>query len=246
MVASCPSNAGGIGGRCRSAIEEDYSRVNEITRNYYTGGTNILAANFQTNNQTNRGVSHSTVDTTRTRNQRRLHYHPYLHEPRVGPFDHGSPFDEDQALCSFQAQFHQFDHGSSNRPPSQHLPRSQLVPLHPRGHSCASVLRASRYAESSATKTRSFNRGLQSFLTRNQLTNKDLIEMATRKSRRARKKSKDLSMTVTALQLAQAQGNALRQVETTRNILQATSKYGHAPRLKPAHTIRIAIENFNS
>ena len=53
-------------------------------------------------------------------------------------------------------------------------------------------------------------------------------------------------MTVTALQLAQAQGNALRQVETTRNILQATSKYGHAPRLKPAHTIRIAIENFNS
>ena len=53
-------------------------------------------------------------------------------------------------------------------------------------------------------------------------------------------------MTVTALQLAQAQSNALRQVETTRTSLQATSKYGHAPRLKPDHSIRIAMENFNS
>ena len=53
-------------------------------------------------------------------------------------------------------------------------------------------------------------------------------------------------MAVTALQLAQAQSNALRQVETTRVSLQATCKYGHAPRLKPDHTIRIAMENFNS
>ncbi len=53
-------------------------------------------------------------------------------------------------------------------------------------------------------------------------------------------------MTVTAFQLAQAQSNALRQVETTRTSLQATSKYGHAPRLKPAHTIQIAMENLDS
>ena len=53
-------------------------------------------------------------------------------------------------------------------------------------------------------------------------------------------------MKATALQLAQAQGAALRQVETTRTSLQATSKYGHSPRLKPAHTVRIAMENFNS
>ncbi len=53
-------------------------------------------------------------------------------------------------------------------------------------------------------------------------------------------------MPVTALQLAQAQSNALRQVETTWTSLEATSKYGHAPRLKPDHTIRIAMKNFNS
>ena len=53
-------------------------------------------------------------------------------------------------------------------------------------------------------------------------------------------------MTATALQLVQAQGNALRQVETTWNTLQATSKYGHAPRLKSAHTIQIAMENLNN
>jgi hypothetical protein len=44
-------------------------------------------------------------------------------------------------------------------------------------------------------------------------------------------------MMVTALQLAHAQSNALHQVETTRTSLQAISKYGHAPCLKPAHTI---------
>ena len=42
MVASCPSNAGGIGGRWRSATEEDGLGINEIARNYYTGGTNVL------------------------------------------------------------------------------------------------------------------------------------------------------------------------------------------------------------
>ena len=149
-------------------------------------------------------------------------------------------------LRSFQTQFRQFDRGSSDRPSTQCLPQNQLATVHPRSHNRGSILMASRYAESSAARTQNFDRGTQSFLTRNLPTNKDLIKMVTRKSQRAWKKSKDLSMTVTALQLAQAQSNALRQVETTRTSLQATSKYGHAPRLKPDHSIRIAMENFNS
>jgi hypothetical protein len=237
MVDSCPSNAGGIGGRWRSATEEDELGINKITRNYYTGGTNVLAANFHSNNHGNSGDRYSASAATRTQNRRRVHYHPFLHEPRVGPFVHGSPFDEDQALRSFQTQFRQFDRGSSDRPSTQCLPQNQLATVHPRRHNRGSTLRASRYAESSAARTQNFDRGTQSFLTRNLPTNKDLIEMVTRKSQRAWKKSKDLSMTVTALQLAQAQSNALRQVETTRNSLQATSTYGHAPRLKPDHSI---------
>ena len=122
MVASCPSNAGGIGGRWRSATEEDELGINEIARNYYTGGTNVLAANFHSNNHGNSGERYSASAATRTRNRCRVHYHPFLHEPQVGPFVHGSPFDEDQALRSFQTQFHQFDRGSSDCPSTQCLP----------------------------------------------------------------------------------------------------------------------------
>ena len=152
MVASCLSNASGIGGRWRSATEEDELGINKITQNYYTGGTNVLAANFHTNNHGNSGERYSTGDATRTQNQRR-----FLHEPRVGSFDHGSPFDKDQALRSFQTQSRQLDRGSSDRPSTQRLPRSQLATVHPRGHNRGSVLRASRYADSSATRTQNFN-----------------------------------------------------------------------------------------
>jgi hypothetical protein len=55
MMASCPSNAGGIWGRRRSATEEDELGTYEIARNYYTGGTNVLAANFHINNHGNSG-----------------------------------------------------------------------------------------------------------------------------------------------------------------------------------------------
>jgi len=68
MVASCPSNAGGIGGRWRSATEEDELGINEIARNYYTGGTNVLAANFHTNNHGNSGERYSASAATGTRN----------------------------------------------------------------------------------------------------------------------------------------------------------------------------------
>ena len=116
MVASRPSSAGGIGGRWRSATEEDNGDNYDITRNYYTGGTNVLATNFHTNRNRDSSERHFPRDTTRTRHRRRLHYHPYLHEPRVGPFVHGSPYDEDEALRSFQAQSHQFDRGHEHPP----------------------------------------------------------------------------------------------------------------------------------
>ena len=69
MVASCPSNAGGIEGRGRSATKEDESGTNKIARNYYTGGTNVLAASFHTNNLGNSGCERcSTGAAMRTQN----------------------------------------------------------------------------------------------------------------------------------------------------------------------------------
>ncbi len=66
MTASCPSNAGGNGGRWRSATKEDELGINEIAQNYYTGGTNVLVANFHTNNHGNSGERYLTGDATRT------------------------------------------------------------------------------------------------------------------------------------------------------------------------------------
>ena len=66
MDASCPSNAGGIGGRWRSTTEEDELSINEITRNYYTGGTNVLATNFHSNNHGNSGDRYLASAATRT------------------------------------------------------------------------------------------------------------------------------------------------------------------------------------
>ncbi len=44
MVLYTPSNAGGIGGRCRNTTAEDLRYMNDFTHNYYIGGTNVLAA----------------------------------------------------------------------------------------------------------------------------------------------------------------------------------------------------------
>ncbi len=264
MVAYCPSNAGGIGGRCRSTTEEDIGDNYDITQNYYAGGTNVLATNLHTNHNNHH---HFQRNTTKTRHQRRLHYHPYLHQPRVGPFVHGSPFDEDKALRSFRDQSRQYDRGPTSRlandqpcpelrqatrvatlptPTNRFATTSQVPPRAQGKHGHGSAPRASRYASASRTAIMSFDRGARSFIARNRPTNETLIEMTTRKSRRAKRKIKDTSLKATALQLAQAQSTALQQVETTRTSLQATSKYGHSPRLKPAHTVRIAMENFNS
>ena len=70
--------------------------------------------------------------------------------------------------------------------------------------------------------------------------------MATRKSRQDRKRKKDLSIRTTAFQLAREESIALRQVISTSADMQKLNKYGHIPRLKPSHTIRVAMENFNS
>ena len=177
MVAYCPSNAGGIGGRCRSTTEEDIGDNYDITQNYYAGGTNALATNLHTNHNNHH---HFPRNTTKTRHQRRLHYHPYLHQPRVGPFVHGSPFDEDEALRSFRDQSRQYDRGPTSRlandqpcpelrpanrvatlptPANRFATTSQVPPRAQGKHGHGSAPRASRYASASRTAIMSFDRG---------------------------------------------------------------------------------------
>ena len=240
MVGTYPPNAGGIWGRGRSATEEDYMMINDLANNYYNGRTNVLAATtipeIQTNHFTNlirnNSHTHSTQDP--------LQYQP----PLLAPFHHGSPWDEEQALRSFQAQYRQYDRGTRPftpiRPTSPNLNRAQN-----RTFPTNSALRASRYSNST-TRMQSFNRGTLTFTSRNRPTNSELIQMATRKSRRDRKKKKDLSIQLNSYHLANEESTALRQVIATSASMQKLNKYGHIPRLKPSHSIRIAMENFNS
>jgi hypothetical protein len=51
---------------------------------------------------------------------------------------------------------------------------------------------------------------------------------------------------VTALQLAQAEGTAFRQISVAVSAFSRNEKYGHALREKPSDSIRIVMENFNS
>ena len=96
--------------------EGDNRNNYDITRQYDPSGTNALATNLQTNRNRLSGERHFPLDTTRRRKRRRLHHHPYFHEPRVGISVHGSPYDEDEALRSFQAQSHQLDHVHEHPP----------------------------------------------------------------------------------------------------------------------------------
>jgi hypothetical protein len=103
MVAYIPFNDSGIGGRDRNATEEGYALVDELTRNYIHGGTNILAANIQTLNQPHQYTGHPAGTIPRYRTQHLRDSQTHLQGPGVGPSTSTprSPWDEDQALHAF-------------------------------------------------------------------------------------------------------------------------------------------------
>ncbi len=82
-------------------------------------------------------------------------------------------------------------------------------------------------------------------MSQNRPSYRNLIAMTNMVSRRAFQK-RNLGLVVTALQLAQAESAAVRQVAALAEELWKSEKYGHAPREKHAHSIRIMMENFNS
>jgi hypothetical protein len=117
MVPYAPSNASGVGGRGRSATAKDISFMNEFTKNYIAGGTNVLAANQPTPILTphidpflqiiiccngNRSDQHQARDGE---------FPPH---PRPSSIVSGSLWAETQALRSFRDQLRQFDRGTCN------------------------------------------------------------------------------------------------------------------------------------
>jgi hypothetical protein len=186
MVATSPSNASGIGGRGSNTTEEDIRIMNEFTTNYYHGGTNSLAAESLHHEHHSQLASSHNSRRARLRKQHCMRSHAFFHEPRVGPDVHGSPWDEDQALQSFQGQYRQFDRGTrKHSTPTEHSV-NQTTTYHPHSHNCTSTLQASRYAEADINRAQSFNRGTRSFLSHNCPSNNKLILMTNRKSRQSR------------------------------------------------------------
>jgi hypothetical protein len=70
--------------------------------------------------------------------------------------------------------------------------------------------------------------------------------MTNQESRKALRRRNNSMLAVTAIELAQAEGSASQQVNNTISKIWKEEKYGHAPREKPDHSIRIVMENFNS
>jgi hypothetical protein len=184
MVGTYPPNAGGIWGRSRNAAEEDYRMISDLTHNYYNGRTNALAASTIPEIQPNHFTNLLRIDSHIHLAQNPLQ----CQTPLLAPFHHGSPWDEDQALRSFQAQYRQYDRGTRPFIPIQ-TTSPNAIRAQNRTRPTNSALRASRYANST-TRIQNFNRGTLTFTTQNRPTNSELIQMATRKSRRDRKRKK--------------------------------------------------------
>lgn len=70
--------------------------------------------------------------------------------------------------------------------------------------------------------------------------------MTNQESRKALSRRNNTTLTVTAIKLAQAESLSLCQVNESVSKTWKEEKYGHAPREKPDHSIRIVMENFNS
>jgi hypothetical protein len=70
--------------------------------------------------------------------------------------------------------------------------------------------------------------------------------MTNRVTRWSLQYKRHLCIIVNESQLVQAESTAVRQVTTSINALWRNKKYGHAPHEKPAHSVLIVMENFNS
>ncbi len=228
--------------------------MNKFMRIFFVSGTNVLAAeqplffftpHYEICHIGNRSKHHQARDQV------------FLHNPQSSFSIRGSFWTETQALCSFQDQLQQFDHGTCPSSPACNESKNISVinestinppPWHP--HSQLST-HGSRWAESEAmmcfrSRLHHFDRGSQAFLAQHLPSTQELIAMTTRKTWKARQKRKDTSIAITAHQLAHAKGIASHQVTSTITEVWKNEKYGNAPWAKPTHSIQIAMENFNS
>jgi hypothetical protein len=157
----------------------------------------------------------------------------------------GGTFNNEAADCTTTTNHNENNNNQNN---NKNTKRNN----HPHRHApCLSSLSCgSRWTESEAScrfdsQLRQFDRGTRGFMSQNGPSSRKLITMSNMVSRQAFQK-RNLGLVITALQLAQAESAAVRQVAASAEELWKSEKCGHAPREKPAHSIRIMMENFDS
>jgi hypothetical protein len=157
----------------------------------------------------------------------------------------GGTFNNETAYCITTTNHNENNNNQNN---NKNTKRNNHL------HRCAPRLSSlscnSRWAESEAShrfdsQWHQFYRGTRGFMSRNHPLPRNLIAMTNMVSRQAFQK-RNLGLVNTALQLAQAESAAVQQVAASAEELWKSEKYGHAPQEKPAHSIRIMMENFNS
>jgi hypothetical protein len=93
---------------------------------------------------------------------------------------------------------------------------------------------------------RQFDRGQRQFISHQLPTTQDIVALAAQRTQHQSHQRHDPTIAITALELAQAEGSAFREVSEAIAKFLNDGKYGHAPQEKPSNSIRIVMENFNS
>ncbi len=120
-----------------------------------------------------------------------------------------------------------------------------------RGQCWGSATQGSRWAESEAfhcfkAQSCQLDCRLSEFMSCTYPSSREIIAMTNRASQRIMQCRQNHGLIITALELAQAESMAARQVNALVYALWKEEKYGHTPREKPAHSIRLVMENFSS
>ena len=157
-------------------------------------------------------------------------------------------YAESQAKRSFDAQSRQFDRGGKDGKAGL-LPHERTMSNRRR----ARQARAARFRNSSpaasstpAERDAAVRRGSSIFSRGWKPSLAELIDHVNRTHRKATSRTDRTRLKATALELARIEQRAKLSVREELREFALKDTYGHAPKTKPADTLRVIFENFNS
>ena len=124
MAQYAPSKDGGIRGRDRSATTKDIRYINKFIKNYFIGGTNVMAAI-------------QPINTSNSIKSRDCNDHPNQQGHCQISITHDSMWAESETFCHFRAQSHQFYCGLSKFMSCTHPSSQEIIAMTNRVTDCS-------------------------------------------------------------------------------------------------------------